>query len=478
MADTSYFSFSRMRIPDSFAPRTQTSPIPVLAPNLKKVLHILLYRKDRKRSHDDNSTRPSNGGYADTPRPPRGSRYDAEGFPKRGRYDQGPRRGGPGMPNPGMFRPPMMGSRVGPSFMAGGPMPPFVRGPGMPQFTGATPPQRVIRKQLQYNIMGYDEWKSKEGKDTEENEAEAEYTKFKVRVTTAQMRDIFEANKDHIWFRELYHPDSYNIRQTRLSNTAKARLEIFKIVLAERRLDKITWKAEDRKALELLVKDINRLMDVMDEPADADDDAATNRSGRRLSLDIETLQEASNMRTFSVELLLTDIYGNPFFGKDAPETDIQSFVKDVTGFRRLSVAAPSDASPLKLAPGERKIWATFSGVGVKVVEKELSELQFNNTPMRFQLVGRNLDAIRTPETCVIVGSDKELAGKIISVLDARHGLEGPNPVTSDDEASLEKVIPQQNKRQRGFAFVGCTRLLASEFFPFSSYKDLPIIDFI
>ena len=44
-------------------------------------------------------------------------------------------------------------------------------------------------------------------------------------------------------------------------------------------------------------------------------------------------------------------------------------------------------------PGARKVWATFSGVAVKTVEKELGEIKFDDKPLKFLLANRNLEPV-------------------------------------------------------------------------------------
>lgn len=129
------------------------------------------------------------------------------------------------------------------------------------------------------------------------------------------------------------------------------------------------------------------------------------------------------------------------------------------------------------------MWATFSGVSVKTVEKELGEVTFDDKPLKFLLANRNLEPvsrrcctstlghspptafygvaltisppsspppppppspppspqIRARDACILVGSDKELAEKIIGVLDEIRGLTDGNPVTGEEDAALEKV---------------------------------------
>lgn len=314
------------------------------------------------------------------------------------------------------------------------------------------------RKPLQYDVQGFEEWKAGAGKEVEEDDAAAEYIKFKTTVTKAQMHGIFDDNKDRLWFAEQYHPDNYDTHQAKLKAAAASRLEVFNTLLAEGRLDKITWKPDSRKRLELLVKDINHLLDLDDQLGGAEDDATdgdaaddtevkeavvaddaeldfsaepVSPSKRRLSTDVHTLQMAASQRTFSVEL---------FFPKPLPEAEMKTALKAVGGFKRLSIASACDSSPLKLHPGARKVWATFSGVPVKTVEKELGEIKFDDKPLKFLLANRNLEPIRARETCILVASDKELAEKIIGVLDKIRELTDSNPFKAEEDVSLGKMV--------------------------------------
>lgn len=66
------------------------------------------------------------------------------------------------------------------------------------------------------------------------------------------MHGIFDDNKDRLWFAEQYHPDNYDSHQAKLKAAAASRLEVFNMLLTEGRLDKITWKPDSRKRLELV----------------------------------------------------------------------------------------------------------------------------------------------------------------------------------------------------------------------------------